>query len=282
MGCCLSRTTSPSTKPTPYPKNAPPPPLDEETVKEVLTETPIAAVLDDQPLKKIGAAEKLEAKVVGEKKSVMVEEKQRIEAVEIQSVEVEVSEMTTVATENRSAVSVSVSESVSAATAGGEEVMSKGRERERGEGVTSSRHQRSSDQSPAKVPRRRPYSGELTTSNGPKEKRVRSPANRAVPSPEKNTQVAPRAVRGRSQSPATSKQRNGGPAKIRRDGGERSGRRSRSPATNAFRNSSNRSGLVSEDNGGEVRKRGVAEEEEPADKESLDNPLVSLECFIFL
>ncbi|CAM8891017.1 unnamed protein product [Rhodiola kirilowii] len=303
MGCCLSHstTTKPTPTPTPHPKlqnnptscrrhpRPPPPPLEEETVKEVLTETPIA-VFDGKPDERIQAKE--------EQVEIVEVKKQRghgIEAVESKSVDVEVSEIT-VATENRSAAAVSVSVSVSeSVSVGGEEVMSKSRDRAEAHVSRRQRTTSTTEQSPAKVTRRRPYSGELTV-NGPREMRVRSPAKKAVPSPDKKTHVAPRVVRGRSQSPATSNNRNAvnaGPARIRRDAGERSGRRSRSPARNAFQTSSSRNVPSSEVNGvvnngqsshGEVRKTGTVEEEEgcPAADESLDNPLVSLECFIFL
>lgn len=143
--------------------------------------------------------------------------------------------------------------------------------------------------SPAKIPRKR------AVSSGAKERGIRSPARRAELSPAKRTHIAPsKPVR----APAAASRRNVGPANaLRRDPGESSTRRSRSPATrgemgqprpvrykspastSAERSSLRRAGARAEDVGEEEKRN---EEVSPETTESLENPHVSLECFIFL
>ena len=160
----------------------------------------------------------------------------------------------------------------------------------------------------ARVPRKRPYTGELA---GRRERAAKSPARRAEPSPEK------RRSQGRGMGDVRSRRLNmGTPAGVRRDSGEGSGRRSRSPATRTAggvgrvgvgrspgkgtgragsrslesglqqqsqKQSSSSSSTTTPtptptDQGKEELNEGVSKE----GNESLDNPLVSLECFIFL
>ena len=157
----------------------------------------------------------------------------------------------------------------------------------------------------ARVPRKRPYTGELA---GRRERAAKSPARRAEPSPEK------RRSQGRGMGDVRSRRLNmGTPAGVRRDSGEGSGWRSRLPATRTAGgvgrggvgrspgkgtaragSRSLESGLQQQsqkqssrsssstttptDQGKEELSEGVSKE----GNESLDNPLVSLECFIFL
>ena len=152
----------------------------------------------------------------------------------------------------------------------------------------------------ARVPRKHLYTGELA---GRRERAAKSPARRAEPSPEK------RRSQGRGMGDVRSRRLNmGTPAGVRRDSGEGSGRRSRSPATRTAggvgrspgkgtgragsrslesglqqqsqkqSSSSSTTAPTPTDQGKEELNEGVSKE----GNESLDNPLVSLECFIFL
>ncbi|KAJ4981626.1 hypothetical protein NE237_032463 [Protea cynaroides] len=152
------------------------------------------------------------------------------------------------------------------------------------------------DRSPAKIPRKRLVSGELParTERGGKS----SPARRLDPSPgrrndnnaTKPSQIHHQSTRDtnggyirRRQIPSCS---SGG---VRRDLGESSGRRSRSPATRPALERSPSSKAVrspariptlGQDNG--ERSEEAKEEGNFPTNESLENPLVSMECFIFL
>ena len=158
--------------------------------------------------------------------------------------------------------------------------------------------------SPVKIPKNRPYTGEHA---GVRERGVRSPARRSAPSPEKRSRLTSRSGPGR---PRTNQRRViGSPNGVRRDPGEGSDRRSRSPATrvdggprenvryrsptaSTLSRPGNRSPArtVEKDGGaspvktveysGSLEKGndGVSQQT----SESLENPLVSLECFIFL
>lgn len=111
----------------------------------------------------------------------------------------------------------------------------------------------------------------------------RTPARRSEPSPAKKGQVS----QGRNVTPA---RRNAGPSNVlRRDAGEGSGRRSRSPAT---RGEGGVRRPVRSAGGQDRRSRtpagrrdggeGGAAVPETAAEKSLDDANVSLECFIFL
>lgn len=155
--------------------------------------------------------------------------------------------------------------------------------------------QRVVPRSQAKTPRKRSYSGEL---HGPRDRGLRSPARRSAPSPVKRNQMRSRpAAQGRTTK--TVQRRNVGPANgSRRDAGEASVQRSRSPAPRGEMVPGRNVGYktpassMTGNLGGwsPVRKVVDAEELEKRDdgvsgvesNESLENPHVSLECFIFL
>ena len=251
MGCCVSTNrsySSPSSNPREPPlrstakgsENRAPPP-EEETVKEVLSETP-------KWKPKFDAEKPTEAQVTDEKEKLFIKPE-------------EISEVSEVC---------SVSESVS--TLADEE----SRQRVNG--------------SPTKVRKARSFSGEL----GTRRERTagKSPARRAEQSPGRRNAGSVRVVQmGNGVS---------GNQPRRRDAGENSGRRSRSPATRtdsgAARSIVGRSPSARRTNQSPARVRAAAAESggrklensnmegkwPSSANESLENPLVSLECFIFL
>lgn len=136
------------------------------------------------------------------------------------------------------------------------------------------------------APRNRPYAVDAT---GGRERRAKSPARRPEPSPEKKKKIqgSARSVRGRESDQVANRKLNVGPPGVRRDRGEASGRRSRSPSTRSVSATSGRIQLkppvkgVEENSGSEK----IGEKDDvvpPEAQESLENPHVSLECFIFL
>ncbi|XP_057460506.1 uncharacterized protein LOC130751004 [Actinidia eriantha] len=249
MGCCLSCTTTTTKHPRSDPNlvhgGAPlppslPPPLEEETVKEVLSETPIPKTL-------VRIANDIEKKVNLQDR--VVEEAKVEPTAEIKQSEEIVSEVSEVISEM-----CSFSESLSAAT-----------EKRDDDGEVTQRVRRS----PAKATRRPP---------------VRSPARRSEPSPVKRTYG-----QGRTMTTAEAARRNVGPSSA----GGGSARRSRSPAAGQRRPVRYRSPNMVP--AGNPVRRPPAEKAENSSKgegmnggvltestESLENPLVSLECFIFL
>jgi hypothetical protein len=267
MGCCVSTTESrpdlrtgsthqqfptksPFEKPDPNhvrDHRAPPPvPVEEESVKEVLSETPIVP----KPQNPIPADEK---KTV-ETKGLNLAHKTEKELSEASQVSESFSYST--ATTNTTTITEKKDEE--------DEAMSK-RSREAGHSALN--------RAEARRPRKRPYTGDLS-------------AGRNIPA--------------RGPSEARTRRLNAGNPGARRDSGEGSGRRSRSPATRiaggASRAGVGRSpgkatgtaGSRSLDSGLQSKQRaGVEEEKSNYDvvqqgNESLENPLVSLECFIFL
>lgn len=306
MGCCFSKVPphrrsppdhprrSPPRPPAPAfdkthvgiaPQNArtrnppPPPPLEEETVKEVLSETPL-------PRPQLSETPQPPPKLQEDGPETKILISKLEEAAEVVS---EYSEM------------YSASESLSTATTA--TTVTDKRETEVTSRESREVRQRLKSGSPAKLPRKRPpYTGDLA---GGGERRG---VNRS-PSPAKRnlagvSGAGPRRAREAGRARTAAAQRNAGPPSgvPRRDPGETSRRRSSSPATNrdgeasvgakgrspAKRTGSDRPAK------GEGRKElgaeGAAEtkREEHMDtvpeqgNESLDNPLVSLECFIFL
>lgn len=144
------------------------------------------------------------------------------------------------------------------------------------------------NQSPS---RKRPLTG------GGSERRVKSPARRPEPSPEKKMKSSSRLVRGRESSPVANRKLNVGSRGVRRESGEGSGRRSRSPSCSRTVSGSGKVGVGGGrkqapvvENGVEKEKEKKSESEEVGDKndivsqggESIENPHVSMECFIFL
>jgi len=141
------------------------------------------------------------------------------------------------------------------------------------------------NQSPS---RKRPLTG------GGSERRVKSPARRPEPSPDKKMKSSSRLVRGRESSPVANRKLNAGSGGVRRESGEGSGRRSRSPSCSRTVGGSGKVGVgggrkqaPAVENGVEKEKK--SESEQGGEKndivsqgESIENPHVSMECFIFL
>lgn len=327
MGCCLSKSSSSSSESVARrrddsPRNsrirggvAPPPPVpllvEEETVKEVVLSETTVAKPPSPAVEKVNAGvvkwpenrefkvdvspavEKINAGVVRwpENREFKVDEIKPREAVVLvkpaEDIVSEVSEQTELC---------SFTESFSTTTTTTATALEK---RDDGEEVTQ--------RSPVKYRRKRPNTGDMVSV---RERNVRSPARRALPSPEKRRAVmSSRPVQGRAMN---AQRRNTGPPNgLRRDSGEGSARRSRSPVTlgevGTRRNVRYKSPSLGEngkpggrspsravvENGGKVERQNdtVRENREmekqnddasPGNGESLENPLVSLECFIFL
>ncbi|XP_059661096.1 uncharacterized protein LOC132307349 [Cornus florida] len=256
MGCCLSTTNKPSSAPHSHrhssrsekPSRAPPPPpLEEETVKEVLSETPTRK----PPVPKFeDEDEKTTAKHNNVDKNPPLMTTEDIS---------EVSEI------------CSFSETVSTTT------FTDKRDDEDDDGEV---RQRVVNRSPAKF-RNRSFTGDVPAR---KERLVGK-------SPTRKSEASPGRVR-----PVISKDRRGLVTKgQRRVSGDNPGRRSRSPATRTDVGGK-RSGVgempsarkspdrVRSEMSGKIQKVEESGREGPTSttSESLENPLVSLECFIFL
>lgn len=287
MGCCVSTSTtakqqqqrqrhaSSANSRRCEGKAAPTPLIEEEAVKEVLSETP---ALKPFPTK-VEVEEKSPPTPKLFSKETEEEEREKPDKVPVSAVE-EISEVFEIC---------SMSESVSTTT------ITERRdddERSRDEGEVRQRVVRS----PARFHgNHRSLSGDV----GPKMEwgAGKSPARRSEPSPGKM-----RSVPARDGNRPTVRQADG----RRQDPGENSVRRSRSPAVRSD-NGSSRSGIGRSSSSrktgqspsripvaapGRSRKIEQAEKEEqwrpssaplaPPTNESLENPLVSLECFIFL
>ncbi|XP_020215202.1 uncharacterized protein LOC109799105 [Cajanus cajan] len=272
MGCCFSTPTTQSQTPN---KNhhhyqPPPPPLEEESVKEVLSETPIfkpqqVPILTPETNTHLPLPQNPPPNFP------------KTDPVE------EVSEVVSHLSET---CSMSESFSTATATTATTTTVTVTDKREEDE-ATSKAHKW--DRSPS---RKRPHAADATLAAG-RDRRLKSPARRPEPSPEKKIKPGPRPLRGRDSGPASNRRRNAGAAALRRDPGEGSGRRSRSPACG-------RAGKVGVVGGRkeaapanamekEKEKEKMNESEEVAEKndvvsqeECLENPHVSMECFIFL
>ncbi|XP_059312758.1 uncharacterized protein LOC132063973 isoform X1 [Lycium ferocissimum] len=134
--------------------------------------------------------------------------------------------------------------------------------------------------SPIRVHRKRQNSGDLT---GVRERNFRS--GRSAPSPEKKRSPAPATSRGVQGRGMPQQRRNVGPTNgPRRGPGDNVVRRSNSPAArgpvDARRSVRNRSPAAAREVESPAEK--PKEEVSPETGESLENPLVSMECFIFL
>ncbi|EXB62276.1 hypothetical protein L484_022164 [Morus notabilis] len=294
MGCCLSTSHSHTHKeePThhrrgrsvhqtsPSPKLEPPHPpvpvVEEESVKEVvLSETPVSKPATTSPKVPIPEKRKTHSPVKLEPEPKEISGDSQVS----ESFECEVSESfsystTTTVTEVRD----------------DEEAMSKKR-RDVGPRITAS------GSSAVVTRRKRPNSGELTGRRG---RGHVSPVSKVDRSSEKRNRFeAGKTVRGRESGHMRSTQLNGGyAAGVRRDAGEVSVRRSRSPAPRAAggvsrgglaRNASKGTGRAGGRSVGEVGENEDKKKEEVSKEgcsqlgnESLENPLVSLECFIFV
>ncbi|KAF5742253.1 serine/arginine repetitive matrix protein 1 [Tripterygium wilfordii] len=286
MGCCGStdRASSSSQKhqssyESAHESRAPPPSAEEETVKEVLSVTPepkpipptratsIANNTKEEECKK-NWVEPILADNVKESNGFKVE----------QGLQEEVSEVSEIC-------SLSLSESVSTAITDKRDDEDEVRQRVA--------------RSPAKSASRNGYSGD----SGPKRERVvgRSPTRRSEHSPAKrNGAIGGGSVRMVHSREVGQFTRGGSrPDLSRRDPGESSGRRTglsaanrstpgRSPSTRKTNQSPGRARLDPTGNGGrKVEEQSVDGNKRPSStaattNESLENPLVSMECFIFL
>ncbi|KAJ7981416.1 serine/arginine repetitive matrix protein 1-like [Quillaja saponaria] len=343
MGCCFSTTKAPEHDPNT--RNGPkhqqfplkpclpesdttsemdsraPPPMDEETVKEVLSETPITKNSHiSMPVEERKTqmpviqlqAEKFgqmpEAPLQVEKHELMpgkgmqlqIGKFDQIPVIQLQAEKFEAKVGLFNSTEEVCEVSqvsevFSMSESFSTATTATTATITEKKEDE----ATSKRSCREVGQrlnrSPAKVNRKRPYKVEVSSG---RERKAKSPARRAEPSPERKNQVDTRSVRGReSAGQVTTRKLNMGSASIRRDTGEGSVRRSRSPATRTVggvrKEGIGRSPIKTTrracrtpaegmDSGGNKNVNEQNDNVSQQPNESLENPNVSLECFIFL
>ncbi|KAF1882254.1 hypothetical protein Lal_00038900 [Lupinus albus] len=264
MGCCVSTNDKSirSSPPMVSAESREPPSVEEETVKEVLSETPKW----NPTVANFEAENKTVAKVEAENKSVAkfeagkpcqkptvakFEGDKKVEkimmALEINKVEEEISEV------------CSLSESVSTTTLTEEEL-----------------HQRV-HRSPAKMNKNLCFSGEF---DGGGVGRGKSPKRRTDQSPgRRNVKVVQRRDQMRNQArPDNSIRRSMSPATRADDVAARSvvGRSQSARRTNQ---SPARVRTVAPVNGGRKRESPTPEQ---STNESLENPLVSLECFIFL
>ncbi|KAK7246566.1 hypothetical protein RIF29_41435 [Crotalaria pallida] len=266
MGCCVS-TSDNSDRSSPPKDSAesrappPPPPLEEETVKEVLSETPkwkpaVAKFEAEKPTVAKFETEKITVAKFGAEKITVAKFEEKM-ALPINKGDEEISEV------------CSLSESVSTTT------------------LTEEEPRQRVNRSPSKMSKNRSFSGEFGGGGGGGGGRGKSPARRTEQSPGKRNV---RVVQSREcQMGNNSMMRN----QPRRDN---SGRRSMSPVTRAdnvaarsvvgrspsarrTNQSPARNRTAVPENGGRKRESPTAEQ---SANESLENPLVSLECFIFL
>ncbi|XP_009621652.1 peptidyl-prolyl cis-trans isomerase CYP63 [Nicotiana tomentosiformis] len=292
MGCCFSSSKKHHRNPLPCSASndrAPPqpPPLEEETVKEVLSETPIPK--PHHPPK---------VPLVNDKEADFPQVKIESTAVVKPTSDETTFEATVVVKpcddtkfESTAVIKPEVSEEPSEMCSFTESysTTATATEKREDDGEVTQR-------SPIRVYRKRQNSGEIP---GVRERSFRSQPGRSAPSPEKRRSPASsRGVQGRGM---TAQRRNVGPP----NGGTRRGtidsgvRRSKSPATRGpveqrrnvrYRSPAAReeeklggqSPVRSAENGGSSRAEKPKEEVSPESGESLENPLVSMECFIFL
>ncbi|KAL2524537.1 Uncharacterized protein Adt_09591 [Abeliophyllum distichum] len=267
MGCCQSSKSQPEIenhRPVSESKGeagAPPLPVEEETVKEVLSETHVAKV----------STQKVEIK------------NERMQKLKIESRDVIKLKYTEEIVSEASGFSDMGSFTESFSTTGMEN-------KEDDDGEVNQRVQ-------ARIPRRRQNAGDISVGRIRRERSA--PTRRTTTSRENRGQVtASRQVQGRT---ATVQRRNAGTEKgLRQDSGEISSRRSRSPVTSGEvgRQGNLRSkspGLdetgrsdgaslvkTAESGDGSVKVEKSNDDVLAEDGESLENPIVSLECFIFL
>ncbi|XP_045831801.1 pollen-specific leucine-rich repeat extensin-like protein 2 [Trifolium pratense] len=157
-------------------------------------------------------------------------------------------------------------------------------------GESTATHHHKWNRSPS---RKRPHVAADGNVAGGNERRVKSPARRSEPSPEKKMKSGSRLVRGRESGPVANRKINASSAGVRRDSGEGSGRRSRSPSCSRSVGGSSKVGIsggrkqapVAVENGMEKKSENEEVEEKNdivSQGESIENPHVSMECFIFL
>ncbi|CAI9759270.1 unnamed protein product [Fraxinus pennsylvanica] len=267
MGCCQSSTSQPEmenhrsvSESKGGGAGAQPLPVEEETVKEVLSETPIEK----------GSSQKVEKL------------NERIQELKIDSRAVIKPKRTEEIVSEASVVSDLGSFTESFSTTGIEN-------RDDDDGEVNQRI-------PARVPRRRQNTGEIPGGRFRKERSALT-GRTATLQQSRGQLTASRPFQGRV---STAQQRNPGTEKsLRRDSGDISARRSRSPATSSDvgqrgnlsiespgPSETSRSGgapvvKTAESNGG-GKVENSNDDVLAEDGESLENPIVSLECFIFL
>lgn len=244
------------------------PVVEEESVKEVLSETPIWRP-QQEPNK------------------TMLEKKTHLPATVLQVEAKELSEASQIS--ETCGISESFSLSTTTTTTTITEV------RDEDEAISKRKREAGSrarlNGSQVSMRRKRPNSGELPSR---RERGPMAPSNRQETSSDKRNRVEARSVRGREAGQMRTMQRTVRSAGARRDIGEMSSRRSRSPATRTAsgvnrggmgRNPSKATELAGDRSMG-VESGGTKEDLNDSvlqvGNESLENPLVSLECFIFL
>lgn len=281
MGCCLG-TAAATNHPQPDVSKlktrpaaaSPPPAFEEETVKEVLSETPIVP--------KNPSPSKTAPLNVDHPKILQSEEGKS------ESGGVDLTKTPTEEIQENDSEMYSYSESFSAATTA--TVADKKEEIEMDEDGEVTQKVKNRSPPAKRVPRKRPAvsSGELA---GRKDRAIRPSARRqTIPSPERKAQLPSRtttnAQRHRNVGPSNdsrrelSARRSRSPA-VRGEAGQRRKVRERSPAEKS--SDIVPANVVESEGKGTVEKveEGGASPE-PQTSESLENPLVSLECFIFL
>ncbi|XP_055823665.1 uncharacterized protein LOC129892139 [Solanum dulcamara] len=282
MGCCLSSSKKRHRRSPPCSatNGRDPPPLEEETVKEVLSETPIPKPHHPPPPPKV---------IIDDKEADFPQVK--IESTAVVKPRDEIKFESTVVVKPRdemkfeSAVVVKpeVSEEPSEMCSFTESYSTTATATEKREedGEVTQR-------SPIRVYRKRQNTGDL---NGVRERSFRSQSGRSAPSPEKRR--SPASSRGVQRRGMPQQRRNVGPPNGTRRGPTDNGvRRSNSPATRNVRNRSpaareaekpgSQSPARNVKNEGSSQPEKSKEEVSPETGESLENPLVSMECFIFL
>ncbi|XP_057746423.1 uncharacterized protein LOC130965681 [Arachis stenosperma] len=309
MGCCISKSQTQNQNPyhqkqylTPslpnsnlnqqIPQRQPPPVLEEESVKEVLSETPIVK-RNQVPILKPESDTLLPPLQNPDDKIESKNPHPIPNPIIINKKEGEVSEVASQLSEEPCSISGSFSTATTVTEKREEEVTSK---RSIREGTTTMKW--NSNRSPS---RKRPHACDGNVASG-RERRLKSPARRSEPSPEKRLHGGLRPVRGRESGSAANRKLNVGSAGVRRDAGEGSGRRSRSPSCARAISTASKAGAISggrkevpaakgavekvEEKGGDSGENKSEETEEKNDvvlqEESIENPLVSMECFIFL
>ncbi|KAI4334000.1 hypothetical protein L6164_018743 [Bauhinia variegata] len=279
-----SHLISPAWKPnrTNEDESRPPPQVEEETVKEVLSETSISK--PQIPVLVEEGKTQMPISIV-ERQAENFDMKCLIHKPEEAS---EVSQLSEIC---------SISESFSTCTTATTTTITENREDE----ATSKRSSRKVSQrvnrSPSKAPRKDSYTVDSTST---KERKAKSPARRTETSPERKSQVSSRSsVRGSETGPMSGRKLSVGSAGVRSDPSEGSCRQSRSPSTGtvsgvskaitgrtplkatrgAGRLSPADHSVKHSGNAKVVEKKGSVSQ---GTHESLENPHVSLECFIFL
>lgn len=267
MGCCVSTPTTTTT--TPSENRAPP---DEETVKEVLSETP--KWIPSSTIAKFDPPQHPPP----QKQNPLFQDPIKID--KLLPLPLKKTEDDIIISEEVSEVCSITESMISAVTTT--------TDRRDNDDYDDIRHRVNA--SPAKMRKNRSFSGgrrDMTVGKSPSKRSEQSPARRNFGSV--------RLIQGRDQPGLRNEPR-------RRDSGENSCRRSRSPATRINNNGATRSIVgrspsarrtnqsparvrtVTAENDVRRKEHSSTEQKRPsaAANESLENPLVSLECFIFL